>query len=152
MTDEQLAKAEAERTAAGFDQVAFRYGFLEEIPFEGGTFDAIVSNGVINLAADKPVVFREAARVLAPGGRMAFCDIVTEVSLTEEIVCDTSLWASSIGGAAQEDDYRDAVEGAGLRVRTVRPDERYTFLPKSARGASERFGVKSVSLLVEKAA
>ena len=152
MTEEQLAKAEAERAAAGFGQVAFQHGFLEELPFDGGTFDAIVSNGVINLAADKPAVFREAARVLSPGGRMAFCDIVTELPLTDEIVCDTSLWASCIGGAAQEDDYRESIEGAGLRVHTVRPNERYAFLSKSARGASERFGVKSVSLLVEKPA
>ena len=152
MTEEQLAKAEAERAAAGFGQVAFQHGFLEELPFDGGTFDAIVSNGVINLAADKPAVFREAARVLSPGGRMAFCDIVTELPLTDEIVCDTSLWASCIGGAAQEDDYRESIEGAGLRVRTVRPNERYAFLSKSARGASERFGVKSVSLLVDKPA
>jgi len=152
MTEEQLAKAEAERAAAGFDQVAFRHGFLEELPFNDHAFDAIVSNGVINLAADKPAVFREAARVLAPDGRMAFCDIVTERPLTEDIVCDTSLWASCIGGAAQEDDYRDAIEAAGLRVRTARPNERYAFLSRSARGASERFGVKSVSLLAEKPA
>ena len=80
----------------------------------------VISNGVINLCDDKAAVFREIARILKPGGRTAISDIVTELQLTEAIVCDASLWASCIGGAMQQDDYRRAIEDAGLTVRTVR--------------------------------
>lgn len=152
MTDEQLDKAEALRSRFAFDNVRFVHAYLEDLPFEPERFDAIISNGVINLAAEKDAVFREAARVLKPGGRMAFSDIVTETQLTEDIVCDAALWAACIGGAAQQDDYRGMIEAAGLRVLTVRVNDRYGFLSKSARSASERFGVRSVSLLAERPA
>jgi arsenite methyltransferase len=150
MTDEQLDKAESLRARHGFGNVRFVHAYLEDLPFEPERFDAIISNGVINLAAEKETVFREAARVLAPGGRMAFSDIVTESQLPDDVVCDASLWAACIGGAAQQDDYRDLIEAAGLRVLTLRVNDRYGFLSKSARSASERYGVKSVSLAVEK--
>jgi hypothetical protein len=79
-------------------------------------------------------------------------DIVTEKELTESIVCDTSLWAACIGGAAQQERYRAMVEAAGLRVEAVRDNPQYQFLSTSARGASETFGVKSVSLAATKPA
>jgi SAM-dependent methyltransferase len=65
----------------------------------------VISNGVINLSPEKERVFAEAARVLKPGGRLAIADIVSERRLKEAIVCDAELWASCIGGAAQEDAY-----------------------------------------------
>ena len=150
MTDEQLAKAGALAARHGFEQVSFERGYIEEIPLERGSVDAVISNGVINLAADKEAVFREIARVLEPGGRMAISDIVTEKELTENIVCDTSLWAACIGGAAQQDRYRAVIEAAGLHLESVRDNPQYRFLSKSARGASETFGVKSVSLAATK--
>ena len=79
----------------------------------------MISNGVINLAPDKEAVFAEAARVLRPGGRLAIADIVSEQQLKESIVCDADLWAACIGGAAQEDAYRQAIEGAGLRIEEI---------------------------------
>jgi hypothetical protein len=82
---------------------------------------------------------------------MAISDIVTERQLTEAIVCDVNLWASCIGGAMQEDDYRAAIEGAGLEIRAVQENPQYLFLSDSAQGATETFGVKSVSVLAVKA-
>jgi SAM-dependent methyltransferase len=112
--------------------------------------DAVISNGVINLATDKSAVFREAARLLKPGGRVAISDIVTEAKLPETIVCNSDLWAACIGGAAQQDNYRGQIEAAGLKVVKVEDNPSYQFISDNARGASKKFGVKSISLLATK--
>jgi arsenite methyltransferase len=148
-TAEQLAKARALASAGGFDQVEFRAGRIEQVPAEDRSVDCVISNGVINLAPDKPAVFAEAARVLRPGGRLAIADIVSEHQLKESIVCDADLWASCIGGAAQEDGYRRAIEDAGLQVTAIRTNP-YEFISERARRASVKYGVKSVSLLARK--
>jgi arsenite methyltransferase len=148
-TAEQLAKARALASAGGFDQVEFRAGRIEQVPAEDQSVDCVISNGVINLAPDKPAVFAEAARVLRPGGRLAIADIVSEHQLKESIVCDADLWASCIGGAAQEDGYRRAIEDAGLQVTAIRSNP-YEFISERARRASVKYGVKSVSLLARK--
>jgi len=88
--------------------------------------------------------------MLKPGGRMAISDIVTERRLTEAIVCDVNLWASCIGGAMQADDYSGAIEEAGLELRTVQDNPQYHFISDSAQGATETFGVKSISVLATK--
>lgn len=150
MTPEQLAKAEALRAAADLDNVRFVKGYIESPPVPAASYDAVMSNGVINLSPDKPAVFRAVARALVPGGRLALSDIVTERPLTEAIVCNAELWASCIGGAAQVDDYRAAIESAGLRIETVRDNDAYAFLSDSARGATETYGIKSISLLAVK--
>jgi arsenite methyltransferase len=150
-TAEQLAKAEGLASEAGIDQVKLREGRIESLPAEDGSFDCVISNGVINLSPEKERVFAEAARVLPPGGRLAIADIVSETQLKESIVCDADLWASCIGGAAQEDAYRAAIEGAGLRVERIRENP-YEFISERARNASEKYGVKSVSLRAVKPA
>jgi SAM-dependent methyltransferase len=150
MTDEQLAKARGLATRDGYPTVRFEQGYIEEVPVADSSVDVVISNGVINLCDDKPAVFREITRTLKPGGRMAISDIVTERQLTEAIVCDVNLWASCIGGAMQEDDYRHAIEGAGLELRTVQANPQYNFISDSAQGATETFGVKSVSVLATK--
>jgi arsenite methyltransferase len=146
MTAAQLDKAERLRTEGGFLTVDFTPGQIDELPFPDGAFDVVISNGVINLAPDKPRVFAEAARVLRPGGRLALADIVTERPFTELIVCDIDLWASCIGGATQEDVYQDAIAAAGFSVREVRTND-YQFISRRARSATDIFGVRSVSLL-----
>ena len=128
----------------------FEKGYIEEAPVDDASVDVVISNGVINLCDDKTAVFREIARMLKPGGRMAISDIVTEHQLTEAIVCDVNLWASCIGGAMQEDDYRRAIEKAGLELRTVQDNPQYHFISDSAQGATKTFGVKSVSVLATK--
>ena len=148
-TAEQLAKSTRIAAEAGFGQVEFRSGRIERLPVEDGSFDCAISNGVINLSPDKDRVFAEAARALRPGGRLAIADIVSEEQLKESIVCDADLWASCIGGAAQEDAYRAAIERAGLRIEDIKQNP-YEFISKRARDASAKYGVKSVSLLAVK--
>ena len=149
MTPEQIEKSEQLRKRAGFDQVEFVGCRIEELPVEDASFDAVISNGVINLCPEKQGVFAEAARVLRPGGRLAIADIVSEQQLKDSIVCDVDLWASCIGGAAQQDAYREAIEAAGLRIEEVRENS-YEFISERARNASAKYGVKSVSLLAVK--
>jgi arsenite methyltransferase len=146
---EQLAKARRTAAERGFDQVELREGRIEEIPAEDSSVDCAISNGVINLSPDKDRVFGEVARVLRPGGRLAIADIVSEQQLTESIVCDAELWASCIGGAAQQDAYREAIEGAGLRIEEIRENP-YEFISGRAQRASDKYGVKSVSVLARK--
>src|ERR1051325_7707593 len=116
MTDEQRAKAERLRDRDSFLNVTYVKGYIEEAPLPDGVADVVISNGVINLATDKSQVFAEAARLLRSGGRLAISDIVTEVQLPETIICNSTLWAACIGGAAQQDNYRAQIEAAGLRV------------------------------------
>lgn len=150
MTDEQLAKAERLRAQAGFGQVAYRKAYIQDTGLAAGSCDAVISNGVINLAPDKASVFREAARLLKRGGRLALADIVTQARLPDGVTCDATLWAACIGGAMQEDEYRAAIEAAGLRVRAWRENTQYRFLSRNAQGAAARYGVKSVSLVAFK--
>lgn len=150
MTEAQQRKANALKERAGFTQVEFCPGYIEELPFAEGSFDVVISNGVINLAPGKAQVFREVARVLRVGGRLALSDIVSEAEMPLSITCNSSLWASCIGGAMQQDAYRQAIEEVGLRITAWRENPQYGFLSRSAQGASRTYGVKSVSLLAIK--
>jgi ubiquinone/menaquinone biosynthesis C-methylase UbiE len=150
MTDEQLEKSEQLRKENNFKNILFRKSYIESLPFADASFDAVISNGVINLSPDKEKVFAEIARVLKPGGKMAIADIVTEKQLPENVVCDSTLWASCIGGASQQDDYRKAIEHAGMEILNMKTNKTYGFISKSAKGASKDYGVKSVSLLAKK--
>ena len=146
MTDEQLAKAERLRVRDGFGTVKFVKGYIDNVPLPDGTADVVISNGVINLAVDKAAVFREAARVLRPGGRLAIADIVTDMQLPDGITCNATLWAACIGGAMQKDEYRATIEAAGLAVERVDRNHRYEFISQNAQGASRKYGVHSVSI------
>ena len=150
MTDEQLAKANRLRDLYQFTNVTYLKGYIENVPYPPASVDAVISNGVINLAVDKTKVFREVYRLLKSGSRLAISDIVTEVQLPENIVCNSTLWAACIGGAAQQQSYRDQIEAAGLRVETIEENPAYQFISDNARGASKKFGVKSVSVLAFK--
>ena len=150
MTDEQRDKAQRLAGAAGVSNLSFHAGYIEAPPFDDASIDVVISNGVINLSAEKDRVFAEVARVLRPGGRLALSDIVTERHLPEKVKCDATLWAACIGGAMQQDDYRSAINAAGLRVEKVQDNPQYRFLTDAALGASRTFGVKSISLLAIK--
>ena len=150
MTDEQLEKAARLAIENQFQNIKFVKGYLENLPFENATFDVVISNGVINLCPDKEKVFSEVSRVLKPKGRLAIADIVTEQQLPENITCDSTLWASCIGGAGQQDNYRNSIEKFGMEVHIVRNNDAYHFISKSALGASKKYGVKSVSILAVK--
>lgn len=151
MTDAQLNKAERLRAGAGLANVAYHKGYIDKTSLGDASADVVISNGVINLAPDKSAVFREAVRLLKPGGRLAISDIVTATQLPDTIVCDADLWAACIGGAMQQDNYRRAIEGAGLHVKTIRDNPGYHFISANAKGAQQKWGVKSISVLAVKA-
>jgi len=144
MTDEQRTKAD--RLSAGIAHIRFVAGRLEDLPFDDARFDTVISNGVINLCPDKERVFAEAARVLAPGGRLALADIVSTRPLPETVTCNADLWSACIGGAAPEVDYRAAIEKAGFTIDTVREVPEYQFLTTQALNASREYGVRSICL------
>jgi ubiquinone/menaquinone biosynthesis C-methylase UbiE len=150
MTDAQLEKAEALRARDGAQNVRFWKGYIEALPFGEAQFDAVISNGVINLSAEKERVFREASRVLRPGGRLAISDIVSDQELPEGVTCDATLWTACIGGAMQRDLYMAAIEQAGFHLISLQENPQYEFLSSSAREAVATYGVKSVSLFAVK--
>lgn len=150
MTDEQLAKARQLRDDAGMENVSFENGYIEELPFEDGTFDVIVSNGVINLSAMKDRVVDEMSRVLTPDGRLGISDIISEEQMPESIKTDADLWASCIGGAMQIDDYTSMMEMPGFDVTEMRENSQYEFTSEQAQGACQKYGVKSISLTAHK--
>jgi ubiquinone/menaquinone biosynthesis C-methylase UbiE len=150
MTDAQLTKAERLKHQPAMEAVRFVKGWIDATGLPSESSDAVISNGVINLSPDKAAVFREAARLLRRGGRVALADIVTDVPLPETVTCNATLWAACIGGAMQRDRYVEAIEQAGFTVTAMKANHAYRFLSKSAQSASRTYGVRSVSLLAIK--
>jgi SAM-dependent methyltransferase len=151
ITDEQLAKAARLRDRDGHAQVRFVEAHIEELPFPDASFDAVISNGVINLSLLKRRVFAEAARVLRPGGRLAIADIVSGRALKERTRRNVDLWAACIAGAIPRQSYVDAIEAQGLRVEAVRRND-YRFVSDRALEACSIYEVESISLLAVKPA
>jgi len=92
MTEEMLARSRAVAAVMGLQQVEFRQGIIEDLPVEDGWADAVISNGVINLCADKRRVFTEIMRVLRPGGRLQFADIASGKPVPEAAIRNIDLW------------------------------------------------------------
>ncbi len=114
MTDEMLALAQRNAAEAGATNVEFLRGQIESIPLPAASIDVVISNCVINLAADKPAVFREIARVLRPGGRMGVTDIVAEDRLTSDERAERGSYAGCIAGALSFAEFRAGLEAVGL--------------------------------------
>src|SRR6187399_1768253 len=114
MTDEMLALARRNADEAGADNVEFLRGHIESIPLPAASVDVVISNCVINLAADKHAVFREIARVLRPGGRMGITDIVAEDRLTAEERAARGSFTGCIAGALSFSEFRAGLEAVGL--------------------------------------
>jgi arsenite methyltransferase len=146
ITDEQLAKAARLRDRGGFSQVRFVEAHIEELPFDDASFDAVLSNGVVNLSPAKGRVFAEAARVLRPGGRLAIADIVSGRPLKERTRRNVELWAACIAGAIPRRNYLEAIEAQGLHVREVREND-YRFISERALDACSTYAVESISLV-----
>jgi arsenite methyltransferase len=124
MTDEMLELARRNQRQAGLQNVEFLKGTIEEVPLPDDSVDVVISNCVINLSADKPAVFGEAARVLRPGGRFAVTDIVADPDMDERTRADLALWAGCIAGALTEDEIRAQLRGAGFEQIEVRETHR----------------------------
>ncbi|MHB0856384.1 MAG: arsenite methyltransferase [Anaerolineae bacterium] len=123
MTPEMVQRARENAARHSYAQVEFRLGEIEHLPVADNTADVILSNCVINLAPDKAAVFREALRVLKPGGRLAISDTVTTAPLPEEARKDLALWSECIAGALPIGELEEIIRGAGFEQVRVEPRE-----------------------------
>jgi arsenite methyltransferase len=121
MTDEMLALAQRNAAEAGATNVEFLKGHIEALPLPADSLDVVISNCVVNLAADKTVVFREIARVLRPGGRIGITDIVAEDHLSPEARAERGSYAGCIAGALSVSEFREGLEAAGLADVSITP-------------------------------
>src|SRR5829696_8745527 len=124
MTDEMLDLARRNQREAGVENVEFLKGTIEEVPLPDDSVDVIISNCVINLSGDKPSVFREAARVLPPGGRFAVTDIVADQDMDEATRRDMAQWTGCVAGALTQDEFRRELEDAGFEDVEIRETHR----------------------------
>jgi len=118
-THEMILRARRTAKESGFENVEFRLGEIEHVPLDRGVADVVISNCVINLSPDKEQVFREAFRILKPGGRLAVSDIVLLKDLPEEVRKDLSAWSSCVSGAVSEEEYLGAMRRAGFEKLKV---------------------------------
>lgn len=120
MTEELVEKANQISEKHGYKNVDFRMGEIENLPIEDSSVNVIISNCVINLSPDKLKTFKEAYRVLKPGGRILISDLVTEGELPEEVRRDFDAWAECIAGAMEKKAYIEIINKAGFRdVRII---------------------------------
>lgn len=131
-THEMILRARKTAKDNGFTNVEFRLGEIEHVPLESDTADVVISNCVINLSPDKEQVFREAFRILKPGGRMAVSDIVLLKDLPERIRGDLVAWSGCVSGAISEREYIGAMERAGFR--DVKVEERVVYTHEMMEG------------------
>ncbi len=114
MTPAMIERAQANAAAGGYQNVEFYLSTIDRIPLPDASVDCIISNCVLNLAPDKQAVFREMARVLKPGGRVAVSDIALKHELPEAIAQSVAAYVGCIAGAIKIDDYRDGLRAAGF--------------------------------------
>jgi SAM-dependent methyltransferase len=124
MTDEMLELARHNAAEAGLANVEFRKGYLEDIPLPDASVDVVISNCVINLAADKAKVVREAARVLRPGGRFAVSDVIADPDMDAATRADMQQWTGCVAGALTRDEFERALLDAGLDDIEIRETHR----------------------------
>ena len=126
MTDEMLSLAQENKAKAGVTNVAFLKGRIEDIPLPERSVDVVISNCVINLAADKSQVLREAYRVLKPAGRFAVSDVIAHGPVPETLRHNMEAWVGCLAGALEIDTYRRLLEDAGFEDISVEITRRYT--------------------------
>ncbi len=119
MTDAMLEKARENARKGDFTNVEFRKGTIEDLPIEDGSVDVVISNCVINLSPEKDRVFREAFRILRPGGRLMISDIVLERTLPPEIAEEISAYTGCVAGASVRKEYLEQIEKAGFREVSI---------------------------------
>lgn len=116
MTEEMLELARRNQSEAGVENAEFLKGTIEQVPLPANSIDVVISNCVINLSGDKPAVFREAARVLKPGGRFAVSDVIADAGMDEATRRDMAQWTGCIAGALTAAEFRRELEGAGFEA------------------------------------
>jgi SAM-dependent methyltransferase len=147
MTPEMLEKARANARKGRYVNVEFRLGEIEHLPIADQTADVVISNCVINLSPDKPQVFREAFRVLKPGGRLAIADVVATAELPAEMRNDPALVAGCMGNASLIEDLARDIAAAGFEQLRIAPkDESREFIRDWAPGRNVTDYVVSASI------
>lgn len=125
MTTEMIEKAKENASRGHYENVEFRLGEIENLPVEDNSVDVIISNCVINLSPDKLATYKEAFRVLRPGGRILISDLVTEGELPEDIRRSFAAWAECIAGALEKQEYLHTIKRAGFREVAVVAEHAY---------------------------
>ncbi len=123
MTSDMISRARKNAEKMGTSNVEFRLGEIEHLPVADNSADIIMSNCVINLSPDKPSVYRDAYRVLRPGGRLAISDIVATAPLPDEVQKNLALVTACVGGAATIDDTVDMLKEAGFQDIKITPKD-----------------------------
>ena len=144
-----LALARENQRKAGIQNVEFLKGEIENIPLPDNSVDVIISNCVINLAADKDRVLREAFRVLKPGGRFAVSDVVARGEIMPDIRRSIELWAGCVAGALEESEYRFKLAAAGFEAIQVEPTRIYRVEDARQLLASGGIDVDAIAPLVD---
>jgi arsenite methyltransferase len=149
MTDEMLALARDNQNKAGIENVEFLKGEIEHIPLPDDSVDVIISNCVINLSADKDRVFREAFRVLRPGGRLAVSDVVVRGAVPLEVRKNMLLWVGCIAGALQDSEYISKLNQVGFDSIEIEPTRIYNIEDARAFLGSKGIDVDAMAAQVE---
>jgi ubiquinone/menaquinone biosynthesis C-methylase UbiE len=123
MTPDMVSKARKNTEKMALNNVEFRLGEIEILPIANNTADIIMSNCVINLSPDKLSVYREAYRVLKPGGRLSISDVLATAPLPDDVQKDLALVAACVGGAATIDDTEKLLKEAGFQKIKIRPND-----------------------------
>jgi arsenite methyltransferase len=147
MTPDMVSKARANAAKAGVDNIEFRLGEIEHLPVADATVDVIISNCVINLSPDKAQVFRDAFRVLKPGGRLAISDIVLTAELPPEMKAEVALYTGCVAGAASVDQLAAMLAAVGFTaIRIVPKDASREYLQHWAPGRGVENYIASASI------
>ncbi len=143
MTEDMVAKGRGLASQHGYGNVEFSLGYIERLPVDSGTVDVIISNCVINLTSDKLASFREAYRVLKPGGRILIADLVTAGELPPDVRASAAAWADCLAGAMEKEAYLETIRRAGFSKVAVVSESAY-----EAPGMDERLRGKITSVKV----
>ena len=149
MTDDMLALARENQEKAGVENVEFLKGDMENVPLPDASVDVIISNCVINLAADKTRVMAEAMRVLKPGGRFAVSDIVVRGGMAPDVRRNVELWVGCIAGALEENDYLSKLKDAGFTNVSLESTREYQAADAAGALEAAGFDVNAIAAQVD---